>query len=104
MIKACFMKKAGRLNGFVVSGHSGYSKSGSDIVCAAVSSVVELTCNGITELAKVKTDISVLDDTVTLKLLEFNDVSIKMLKALYLQLNAISEEYPKYLQIEQLDE
>ena len=37
------IKNGGNIVGFDVSGHSGYADEGSDIVCAAVSSVVEFT-------------------------------------------------------------
>lgn len=49
MIKAVFYKKNGCLSGFSLSGHAGYAESGKDIVCAAVSSAAELTCNTITD-------------------------------------------------------
>ena len=37
----------GKITQFTVDGHSGYAESGSDIVCASVSSAVWLTINGI---------------------------------------------------------
>ena len=37
----------GKITQFTVDGHSGFSESGSDIVCASVSSAVWLTINGI---------------------------------------------------------
>ena len=37
----------GKITQFTVDGHSGFAESGEDIVCAAVSSVVWLTINGI---------------------------------------------------------
>ena len=43
-----------------VSSHSGYAEAGSDIVCAAISSMVMLTLNTVTERfgckANIKTD------------------------------------------------
>ena len=50
MIKAEFHTASGMINGFVVSGHSGYSGSGSDIVCAAVSSAVLMAANTLTDV------------------------------------------------------
>ena len=40
MTKVEIFNHDGRINGFSVSGHSGYAEEGSDIVCAAVSSAV----------------------------------------------------------------
>ena len=47
MIKATFYKDSekGSFFGFNVKGHSGYAESGSDIVCASVSSMVMLFVN-----------------------------------------------------------
>lgn len=40
--------------GFTCMGHAGYARSGSDIVCAAISILVINTLNSIEELAKEK--------------------------------------------------
>jgi len=50
MTKVEIFNHDGRINGFAVSGHSGYAEEGSDIVCAAVSSAVnfaECTINDV---------------------------------------------------------
>lgn len=43
MTKVEIFNQNGRINGFSVSGHSGYAEESSDIVCAAVSSAVQMT-------------------------------------------------------------
>ena len=43
MTKVEIFNQGGRINGFSVSGHSGYAEEGSDIVCAAVS-ILTTTC------------------------------------------------------------
>ena len=48
MIKFTTVKNTeGKITQFTVDGHSGYAESGSDIVCASVSTAVWLTINGI---------------------------------------------------------
>ena len=42
-----FKDKTGIYKGFEVSGHAGYSKSGNDIVCAALSMLTTNTINSI---------------------------------------------------------
>ncbi|MGI6189058.1 MAG: ribosomal-processing cysteine protease Prp [Clostridiales bacterium] len=42
--------------GFEVSGHSGYSERGKDIVCAAVSAIVQTAVIGLTEVLGIKVD------------------------------------------------
>ena len=62
------MTKAGELVGFSVSGHAGYADAGEDIVCAAVSSAVQLTANGITEILGLSASVEAEGDTVSLRL------------------------------------
>jgi len=45
---------SGNIVGFDVSGHSGYSEAGKDIVCAAVSAVVQTAVIGLTEVLGIK--------------------------------------------------
>ena len=42
------------LTGIESSGHSGYAENGSDIICAAVSSLVQALLLGLSEVAKVE--------------------------------------------------
>ena len=50
MINVCFYKnESGDICGFEVTGHSGYSEEGSDIICSAVSILVINTVNSIEE-------------------------------------------------------
>ena len=45
------------------TGHSGYAEEGGDIVCAAVSTLLEHLINGLTEIVKVKVDY-VIDEEI----------------------------------------
>ena len=47
MTEVIFHTEASRIVGFEAKGHSGYAEEGSDIVCAAVSSVLWCTLNGL---------------------------------------------------------
>ena len=53
MIVAKFFKSSRKFIGFQISGHAGFAESGYDIVCASVSSAVQLTANNITEIFKI---------------------------------------------------
>lgn len=100
MIRAEFFSQAGRLTGFTVSGHAGYADAGEDIVCAAVSSAVQLTANGITEVLGVKARVTAKGDTVSLKMdsLPSEDAEA-FLKALRLHLEVLAEDYPKNVKL-----
>ena len=64
MIEAEFLRYDGALVGFSVSGHAGAGRFGHDIVCAAVSSAVELTANTITDFLFCKADVKATDNRV----------------------------------------
>lgn len=94
MIKAKFCKHNGVYCGFEVSGHANFAEYGQDIVCASVTSAVQLTINGISEILKVDSRIKVLDNSVSIMLPENpNSSTIAFLKALYLHLELLSQDY-----------
>lgn len=62
MIKAeIYVSGSGNIVGFNISGHSGFSQSGTDIVCAAVSSAAYMTVNTLTEVLGADVDVNVDD-------------------------------------------
>ena len=55
MITAEFFLRGERFLGVSVRGHAGYAAYGHDVVCASVTSAVELVANGITEMDNART-------------------------------------------------
>ncbi|SDN40527.1 ribosomal-processing cysteine protease Prp [Acetanaerobacterium elongatum] len=101
MIRAGFVKANGRFKSFVVSGHAGYAESGSDIVCAAVSSAVQLTANAVTEVAGIKAKVQVNEDNIALTLPNGceSDAAELLIAALYLHLSLLAEDYNDAIQV-----
>ncbi|MCI8600226.1 MAG: ribosomal-processing cysteine protease Prp [Oscillospiraceae bacterium] len=100
MIRAAFLLKGGKPYGFSVSGHAGYASEGRDIVCAAVSSAVQLTANGITEILAQKAGVQADGNAVTLTLGACpNSGAEAFIQALKLHLELLREEYPQNIQI-----
>ncbi len=54
MINADFQKKDSVIIGFSVKGHAEFADEGEDIVCASVSSAVQLVANAITDFFAIK--------------------------------------------------
>ena len=52
MIKVKVIEKDNQITNINIIGHAGYSVSGKDIVCAAVSSIVITTINALLKLDK----------------------------------------------------
>ncbi|TCL43551.1 ribosomal-processing cysteine protease Prp [Harryflintia acetispora] len=98
MIVARFFCREGRPRGFTVSGHAGYAEAGSDIVCAAATSAVQLVCNTITDVLCEEAQVTVEEDRVTLRLDgEECAAAQSLLEGLYLHLNILREQYPGHV-------
>lgn len=87
-----------------VSGHSGYDRSGRDIVCAAVSSAVQMAANGITEILGISAEVSAHEDTVSILLPENCErAGTSFLEALLLHLKILTEEYGDHIHIIEME-
>ncbi|MCH5196477.1 MAG: ribosomal-processing cysteine protease Prp [Oscillospiraceae bacterium] len=95
MLKCVFQKRGIGFSGFTISGHAGYGTEGNDIVCAAVSSCVMLTCNAITDFFKADADVEVSKNGIRLALNEKNESAERLLWALYDHILYIAEDHPK---------
>ncbi len=99
MIIAQFFKKGENLIGFSVAGHAGYANSGEDIVCASVSSAVQLISNTITESFKINADVSILKDKIQLKLPCSDEIAHKLIEGFKLHLTLLSDEFKGTIKI-----
>lgn len=98
MIRAEFYEKQGILTGFRFSGHSGYADAGSDVVCAAVSSAVQLTANILDEFG-LKPQINVGDNVIECVCEDGGEIPPRLLNVLKQHFEAILEEYPNTIKI-----
>ncbi len=95
MLNAVFERKNGTYCGCTVKGHAGYAEQGQDVVCAAVSSAVQLAANLITETFRIPARVSAESNTVRIRLQDSCDAAgASILEALYVHLQCISEEFP----------
>lgn len=99
MIKVSVEKEIESIKHISISGHSGYSEAGSDIVCAAVSSVVTTSVNAILSF---KETIQVTDDGDTLEIyvLEHNKITDTLLENMLNLLKEIEKQYQKNIKME----
>lgn len=99
MVKAEFYKTNGTFSGFRISGHTGYAPRGRDIVCAAVSSAVQLTVNILYEF---KIGVKTSSDGGAVECIVKNagdDISQRIIKQLIHHFELILEEFPKTIKI-----
>lgn len=102
MITVKLVSQNGKFSGFDVSGHSGYAESGSDIVCAAVSSAVGLCETIISDSLKISADIIVEPENARISLLvkeKDEDPCRWIFEGFARHVRQIAEEYPKYIEV-----
>ncbi len=105
MIDASFYCKNGHTYRMSISGHAEFADYGEDIVCAAVSSATQMTCNGITDVLMIPASVSASDNLIQITVPENEIVKAEpMLKSLQLQLQLLSQEYPGTIQLKLLEE
>lgn len=101
MIYIDFTKnKDGYFSGFYMKGHSGFNASGEDIVCAAVSSAAYLVVNTITDVLKIKAEVSVQEGKMHIKV-EYKDAKAcrPLFLGLMLHFSALQEQYKENINI-----
>lgn len=104
MTKVEIFNHDGRINGFSVSGHSGYAEEGSDIVCAAVSSAVTFAECTINDVLGNHANVKMNEDEprVTLTLpaaCDDEDAVQAILTGFTLTMCALRDDYPDYIEV-----
>lgn len=108
MINISIEKTGDFISTIHVQGHSGYSEAGSDIICSAVSTLVQNCEKGLKELLNINTryvvdtkkpylSISLPNNLEKQKL---HDADI-LLKSTMLGLCDLADSYPKYISIKE---
>ena len=107
MIKAKFLVlDSGKNIGFEIAGHSGYSESGTDIVCAAVSSAIYMAVTTITDIKQVEANINIDEKSGYMRAVfdenqyfKYEDILLGLKNHLLL----LEENYSKNLQVSYLE-
>lgn len=98
MTEIKFYSFKGRLTGFEISGHSGYSEEGSDIVCAAVSSCAYMVLNTATEIVGVQAEIEVEDAYILFSVSYDDSDKIKdLMQGFEMHVKALAEDYKDFI-------
>lgn len=104
-------KKNEKIVGFECSGHTGYAEQGSDIVCAAVSSLTQSTCLGIIKVLKLKCNYENNAKKALLKIIlakslspEEVDSAQVLFETLIMSIQDLMQEYKNFIKLEAQDE
>ncbi len=104
MTRCEFFTEEDRITGFSISGHSGYSEAGTDIVCAAISAVVGMVEATVNDVCGAKAKVRVKDEqariTLTLPTACDEEESVQaVLAGMLLYLCNLRDEYPDYIEV-----
>ena len=104
MTRCEFFTENDRINGFSISGHSGYAESGSDIVCAAVSAAVAMAEATINDVCGANAKVRVKDEQARVTLMlpavcDEEDTVQAVLAGMMLYLSGLRDEYPDYIEV-----
>ena len=104
MTRCEFFTEGDRINGFSISGHSGYAEAGQDIVCAAISAVVTMAEATINEVCGAKAKVRVKDEqariTLTLPVSCDEEETVQaVLAGMMITLCGMRDDYPDYIEV-----
>jgi uncharacterized protein YsxB (DUF464 family) len=99
-------RQNGQIVGYRVKGHSGYAEHGSDIICAALSTLSQATVLGLKTVVGVKVDIIVGDADlqcyVRLQSVESKEMLVDaLMRTFYETIKVLTEDdiYSKYIKL-----
>ena len=103
MTKVEIFRKNGNIIGYKASGHSEYSEQGSDIICSAISTSLQMTLIGIQEVLKLKVDFKINDgfldvDLKNISLDKLTQTNI-LTETMAIFLKELTKQYPKYIRL-----
>ncbi|MEW6619156.1 MAG: ribosomal-processing cysteine protease Prp [bacterium] len=94
----------GKIVGFSGTGHADFAKAGEDIVCAAVSALLQSTIKGLQEYVGINLEISKEKGSLEVRIKKIEQKFLQLptdaiLETLVLGLKAIEKEYRKYMKL-----
>ena len=87
-----------------ITGHAMYDDYGKDIVCAAVSSIVTTSVEGIASVKEDAIDIKEEKDKLTITINSHDDVTTKLINTMINLLDELQNKYPKNIKITNKEE
>ena len=107
MINVIVIKEKQTIKTIEATGHSGYAKEGSDIVCSAISTLMETLANGLTEIVKASAKVLVDEDIphMSVTITEQNEEKCKyaqmLMQTTLLSLKEVANGYSKFIKIKE---
>ena len=87
-----------------IQGHAMYDEYGKDIVCAAISSIVMTTVEGIASIDESSINIEEEKDKLTIIINKHSDITDKLIQNMLTLLHELMKKYPKNIKITNKEE
>ena len=107
MINVIVIKEKQTIKTIEATGHSDYAESGQDIVCSAVSILMETLAKGLTDIVKAAVNVKYDEKTplLSVELKETDNEKMKLAQALMkstlLGLKGVADGYSKFIKIKE---
>ncbi len=82
-----------------ISGHANYAVSGSDIVCAGVTALVQTLIKSIEDLTDDKIEYEIFPGRVDIKYGNLSEKSRALVDSFFIGICMIADEFPEYVRI-----
>lgn len=86
-------------DGIVVEGHAGYSPPGSDIVCAAVSALLQTTARSIRDLTTDHIECQLEPGKGIVRYEDLSERGQLLIDSFFIGICMIADEYPDYVRL-----
>ena len=104
MINVLIIKNKQTIVSIEATGHSGYAEQGSDIVCSAVSTLMQNLAVGLTEIVKVSPEI-IIDEEIPHMYVSLKDCDNShaqtLMQTTELSLKQVADGYSKFIRIKE---
>ncbi len=99
MVKVTVTYQKDEIIEMLIQGHANYEEKGKDIVCAAVSSIVITSVNGIMRLKKDSLDFHETDAEINIKIKQQDEITKTLIFNMFVLLDELANQYPQNIVI-----
>ena len=103
MIEITFFKRENLLTGIKSQGHSGFKSKGHDVICAAVSVLMQSLYLGLTEIAKINLTENIINENTPIMFFKWNvqdcEKIFLLANTVYESLKIIASQNPGFIKI-----
>ena len=107
MINVIVIKEKQTIKTIEATGHSGYAENGSDIVCSAVSTLMETLVNSLTEIIKAEVNVKYDENLphLSVTLIERDKEKCEkaqiLMQSAFLGIKGVAQEFSKFIKIKE---